>query len=175
MGKHYSYNIPPICTHCGRRAEETKKISVDEMLGLVRTTVSIKIPYCSEHLALIRKFTWIKNGIYLTSFILTVVILFFLGLNQVVLSAVAGALLWAILVYPLFRYLLIKPLLRVFDKDRIFECDTNTLSFTARMDLGGLVVCFSDSAVAQQFASANSNNPRVKRVQGSVLSTVLTG
>jgi hypothetical protein len=175
LGKQYQYNFPAICTYCGRPAGEAAKIVLDERLGLVRSTVSIKIPYCGEHMELIRKFTWIKNGIYCISFVITVLVLLLAGLQQIVLLGVAAVLAWSAVVFPLFKYLLIKPLLRIVDERRIFESDTNTLSFAARLELGGLVLCFADAAIAEQFANANSNNPQVKRLQGSVISTVLSG
>ena len=173
QGRGFHYNFLPICTHCGKHADETTNVVLEERLGLSRTTVSIKIPYCAQHIAVIRKFTLIKNGIYLLSFILTVAVLFALGFRPFVLAAIGGAILWAIFVFPLFTYLLIKPLFSLFDKERIFECDTNTLSFTARMEIGSLVLSFLDPAIAQKFALANWNNPLVKHLQGSVISTLL--
>lgn len=171
--KAYDFKFLPICTHCGRSTDQTTKVEVEEMMGLVRVSANFRVPYCEEHLAVLRTYTAIKFVIYLISFLLTVIPLLFLNFRSIFLAIMLGIIVWDIIIFRLFKYLIVKPLLKILDKDHIYEYDTNTLSFTARLEMGGLVVGFLNPAIAQKFAMANWKNPLIKPREGSVASMIL--
>lgn len=171
--KAYDFKFLPVCTHCGKPTHQTTKVEVEEMMGLVRVSSTFRVPYCAEHLAVLRNYTTIKIVIYLISFLLTVIPLLFLNFRSFFLAILAGIIVWDIVIFRLFKYLIVKPLLRILDKDHIYEYDTNTLSFTARLEMGGLVFGFLNPAIAQKFALANWKNPQIEPLQGSVASLIL--
>ena len=171
----YHYNLPQVCTHCGRQTDKTTGVFLQERLGWVTSTVTVQVPYCDKHLDVIRKFKRIKSGLYLLSLILTIGISYLCGLQPIEVAAICGAVIWLIVIRPLFGYLLIKPLLRPFDKAQIFEPDTNTLSFTARMEMRGLVLGFAHPSIAQRFLLVNRNSSHIKQLQGTVMNTILSG
>ncbi len=169
----YHYNFPLVCTHCGRSTNQTTDVHLNGIFGPMRTSTTIKVPYCQKHLAIILKLTLIKNGVYLSAYVLTLLVLFALGLRQILLLVIAGTLIWGIILSPVLKYLVIKHLLKLFDRSQVFDPDLGTLSFTAELGIGDLILNFSNLAIAQRFALANTGNPHIRQSQEAVLTTIL--
>lgn len=175
-GKEYRFSFPAMCPQCGRPANATKRVNLSERLPGSRRYLSFDVPYCAEHLQLIGTYTWIKNGLYLLSYLVTFLVLLLvvsfrnaLELQTILELGGLAALLWAVVIFWPFRWLLLGPLLRIVDTEHAFDLDLNTPGFTARLEMMQAVFGFADARVAQQFADANAGITSVVPLEESLL------
>jgi hypothetical protein len=163
-GRTFSYSFPPGCVFCGSPTEKTIEIELKEEVNSVSHLATVNAPYCEKHIAATQKLKRIKRIIYFVTYIITVVIFAFLlkGSENVIGWAIfLGTFVWGLIVFNLLNIGLIDPLMGFFDKERAFDCKTNTVGFTARIIKGELYFYFLDSKSAERVANANSNNPHI--------------
>lgn len=176
FGEDYRFDFPPVCAQCGKPAHKSSPVHLLAPLGEERQSVRIRVPYCDEHLARLRILTQIKFGIYLLSYVVTTLLVMLVsalafGEQFRDLAELGSGLLrlgaftifvWGPLVYPLFRFVLIKPLMRIVDEDGLYQPNTNTLGLTARLQARNLFIGFANAGPADEFAHANAANLRVR-------------
>jgi hypothetical protein len=176
LGEDYRFDFPPVCAHCAKPASRTSPVHLLSPLGQRRQSVWIKIPYCDEHLKRVRILTQVKFGIYILSYVLTALLLMLYSavflhtgfgdlagfLASLVTLGAFTIFLWGPLVYPVFRFVLIKPLMRIVEPDGLYQPNTNTLGLSIQLRSLNIVVGFANAEPAQKFARANDGNARVK-------------
>lgn len=169
IGSTFRYSFPPMCVQCGRPTEKTISVELRKTEGNISYHTTIQIPYCDEHISTTQKLKNIKRMIYLATYIITVAIMALLGFDtwnkelvmQICSAAFFGLFVWGVVVATILNLGMIRPLMGIFDKEEIFDCETNTSGFTARIKQKRLFFYFSDITSAQRFQNANLSNPLI--------------
>ncbi len=176
FGDDYCFDFPRFCAFCGAPCTKSSPVHLLSPFGERRQSVWIRIPYCDEHLKRVRILTQVKFGIYILSYVVTALLLMLFSelFLHVTFPDLAGFLsglltlgaftifIWGPLVYPLFRFVLIKPLIKTIDPDGLYQPNTNTLGLTVQLRSLSILVGFANPEPARTFALANTGNPRVK-------------
>jgi len=166
--KTYQYIFPHVCVCCGQPPEKYIDFRVDEQLGWLFRRADVKVPYCTDHLEEIKRFKVIKfvcqflfaDLIFITA--LVMVSNYFDDTGSW-FSAIIGLLI-CVPILQLFNFLLLDKVLRIFDREHLFESKTNTLGFTADITMGVILFHFSNLHVAQMFMQANRGNKEIMEV-----------
>jgi hypothetical protein len=166
--KTYQYKFPHICVCCGQSPEKYVKFRVDEQLGNLYRYADVRVPYCADHLEEIKKFKLFK---FICQFLFVdftfvaafVVVSGYLGDKALWFSAIIGLIICAPILQ-LFNFLLLGKVMRILDRDDLFEATTNTLGFTADITMGVIRFHFSNFDIASLFKQANKDNQEISGI-----------